>query len=196
MAQNKVYAIIGARGKGKTPFIMGGEFEEGLAKIFFKKNMSTLIIDEIDHPKYRHVPILKPKDYGKLSTDIGIYRTLCPLQHMQGLVEQIAEKKLVWNSLLVLEDSGKYISKTIGQTEKTLIGNSKQQNVDVVFMNWSWSQVPPTLFDFINELVIFPTGDGPECRYEKITACYEQCMEAHKLVCAGTEPYVIVPTGL
>lgn len=196
MAINKVYLVIGATGSGKTPFIMGGDFEPGLASIFLKKQMSTLVVDEIDHVKYRHIPILKPKDYGKLNTDVGIYRTLCPLQHMQGLMEHIAFDHLVWNTLLVSEDAGKWMSQSLGQTEKTLIGNSKQQNCDLVFMFWAWGQVPPKLFDFAKEIVIFKTGDGPECRKEKITACYDQCVEAHALVCSGKHPYLVVETGI
>ncbi len=203
MAQNKVGVIIGATGSGKTPFITGGKFEPGLAKMFLDKGMSTLIIDEVDHVAYRQYPVLKPREYGKLSTHPGIYRTICPLQHMEGLMQDIAENHLVWNTLLVSEDAGKWMPLNIGQKEKTLIGNSKQQNVDLIFMFWAWGQVPPKLFGMTKYLVILKTGDSPECRKEYLTTCYQECLEAHQEVSdknfvasVDNKPYRIVETGL
>lgn len=197
---NKIYTVVGARGQGKTPFIIGGQFEEGMAKKWLKRGMSTLIIDELNHPSYRHIPTLMPKDYKLLSSTQQIYRTLCPLQNMSSLLEKIAVENLVWNSLLVLEDAGKYIPLNIGQTEKTLIGNSKQQNVDMVAMFWNWGEIPPGFLRQTNYLVIFKTSDGPECREQYIRGCFNDCLQAHKLVCSGKAPngvpYIIVDTGI
>lgn len=195
--QNNVYTVIGARGTGKTPFVLGGDFEEGIAKIFLKKNMSTLIIDEIDHPKYRNVPILMPKDYGKLSTQPGIYRTICSIQHMDELNWKIANEKLVWNTLIVYEDCPKYIPKVFRRDiELALVGNSKQQNVDLCFIGWNWSDMPPDLLKKTNYIAVFKTSDGPYDRENYIARCFDACVAAHKLVCSGKKPYVLVDTGI
>lgn len=195
--QNKIITVIGARGTGKTPFILGGDFEEGIANIYLKKRMSTLIIDEIDHPKYRHVPLLLPKDYGKLNSSPGIYRTVCSIQHMDNLNHKIANEKLIWNTLIVYEDCPKYVPKVFRRDiELTLLGNSKQQNVDLCFIAWNWSDTPPDLLKKTNLIAVFKTSDGPEVRENCISRCYAACEQAHKIVCSGKEPYILVDTGI
>ncbi len=201
--QNKVYTVIGATGSGKTPFVVGGKFEKGLANIFLQKNMSTLTIDEIDHHKYAHIPIIGPSQYDMLGKKVGLYRTIVQLQYMRSLVRDIVFKKLVYNSLLVFEDSKKWVSNNWDAGEKlelTLIGNSKQQNVDLVFMFWSWKQVPPKLFEMTKYLVIFNTSSGPAPRKNDLGDCYEDCLTAHNLIkrkkFVNNLPYYIVSTGL
>lgn len=201
--QNKIYTVVGATGSGKTPFIIGGDFEEGLAKIFLKKGMSTLVIDEIDHHKYSHVPILKPSQYGLLCSKPGIYRTLVSLQNIRQVVKDIAFNKQVWNTLLVFEDPKKWLSNNWiagDRLELTLIGNSKQQNVDIVFMFWSWSQIPPALFDMTKYFVVLKTASGPAIRKRELGDCYNDCLQAHELVSKGKfvnkKPYYIVETGI
>ncbi|HYD20026.1 MAG TPA: hypothetical protein VEB40_01025 [Flavipsychrobacter sp.] len=197
MSQNKVYTVIGARGTGKTPFIRGGDFEDGMAKLWAKKNMSTLVIDEIDHPKYRDVPVLLPKDYKKLSTSVGLYRTICQTQYMDDLMYKIANEHLIWNTLIVFEDCPKYIRKSFRRDiELSLIGNSKQQNVDLCFINWNWSDTPPDLLKKTNYIAIFKTGDDPSYRKDSILRCYNACAEAQQLVNAGKHPYILIDTGL
>ncbi len=197
--QNKIYTVVGATGSGKTPFIIGGDFEEGLAKIFQRKNMSTLVLDEIDHVKYRErgVQIIQPSEYlDKLNNQINIYRTLCPFQYFRKLLEEIAYNKLVWNTLLVLEDSSKYIPHHFTNLEKTLIGNSKQQNVDIVFMYWNWGQIPPDVLRMSKYFVIFKTSDSPESRESYIKGCFNDCMDAYRGVMKGKAPYYTVDTGI
>lgn len=198
---NKVYTVIGAKGEGKTPFITGGKFEKGMALNWKEqRGMSSLIVDELDHPSYRQFQILHPKDYRLLSDTNQIYRTLCSLQDMDELRKKIAFDKLVWNTLLVWEDAGKHFPMNLSKVELTMIGNCKQQNVDLVFMFWSWSEVPTKILKHSNYLVIFNTADTPDYRADCIGGCLDAAMEAHRLVRAKKAPnglpYIIVPTGV
>ncbi len=198
--QNKIWTVIGATGQGKTPFVVGGDYEEGLSKIFLDKGMSTLVVDEIYHHKYSKYKVLHPREYGLLNSQIGLYRTISPLQYMRPLLEEISFQKKVWNTLLVLEDPKKYFKHNFDKMELALLGNSKQQNVDIVFMYWSWDQIPPKLFDMTKYFVVFNTMGGPYNRKKLLGDCYNDCVEAHELVKAGkfvnNRPYYIVPTGI
>ncbi len=197
MSVNKIFTVIGSRGTGKTPLIIGGDFEQGMAKDYLQKGMSTLILDEIDHVKYRHIPFLHPSKYSQLSTNPGIYRTVTPIQYLPGLVLDIARSKLVWNTLLVLEDCKKYIPQRFrDEAEYTLLGNSKQQNVDLVFMYWAWGIVPPDLMRNTNYYVIFPTADHPVVRESYLGGCSEAVFKAHEIVMRGKKPYMVVDSGI
>lgn len=211
MSANKIFSVVGARGTGKTPFITGGDltpgmeetykyFNPGLAKRYLKKNMSTLVIDEIDHFRYsKEYKMLHPDHYRQvfLNDTPGLFRTLAPLQYIPNLISRIATEKLVWNALIVLEDYDKYWHNPFTDTEKTIVGNSKQQNVDLVFPTWDWGLVPPDLFRFINYHVIFPTNSSPEGRSPYMKACYDKVCRAWEAVTIRREkPYIIVDSGI
>ncbi len=181
------------RGGGKTPLIIGGDFEQGMAKLWLAKGMSTLIIDDFPHPKYAHIPILHPKDYHKLTTHPGIYRTLCPVHHMPALLEKLND---VYNTLIVFEDCYKYFPNKFGDAETALMGNSKQKNVDLLFMHWCWGWVPPDLLRVTNFFIIGDTSDGPECREQYLRGCYNLCVQAHRIVKAKKKPYQVVDSGI
>lgn len=196
MAYNRIYTVIGARSQGKTPFILGGEYEQGLASIYLKKGMSVLIIDELDHPKYRHVPILQPDKYYLLSESPGIYRTLCTMQNFHFLFPKLLD---VWNTLIVFEDCYKYIPMKLNKDTIAIIGNSKNQNNCLVFMHWCWGYVQPDILRMTNFYIIFKTGDTPECRKTYIQGCYDLVINAWLTVSKGIKgkkPYVIVDSGI
>lgn len=197
MAFNQVYTIVGARNQGKTPFILGGDYEEGLANIFLsQRHMSVLIIDELDHPKYRHVPFLHPSKYlSVLSPGGKIFRTLAKKQDMPKLFPYLAD---VWNTLIVFEDCYKYMGEKFTDDQIAVIGNSKNQNNDLAFMHWCWGFVQPDLLRMTNHYVIFKTSDSPECRKQYIRGCYDECMKAHEVVSQRKSglPYVVVTSGI
>lgn len=197
MNYNNIYTVIGARSQGKTPFIIGGDYEQGLAAIYLKKGMSVLIIDEFDHPKYRHIPVMLPKDYSKLSHTVGIYRTLCTVDKMPSLFKEL---KKVWNTCIVFEDCYKYIPMKLTKDQAVIFGNSKNQNNCLVFMHWCWGFVQPDLFRISNYFIIFKTGDSPEVRETYIKGIYNEILEAHRKIMSTKlykgKPYIIVASGI
>lgn len=201
MAFNRIYTVIGARSQGKTPFIMGGDYEQGLASIYLKKGMSTLIIDELDHPKYRHVPFLQPSEYHKLQTHIGIYRTIANVDNMPLLFPLI--KSNVWNTLIVFEDCYKYIPMKLSKSQMSVIGNSKNQNNCLVFMHWCWGLVQPDILRQTNYYVVFKTSDSPEVRKTYIGGCYNQLLKASETAKERSfnkkysgKPYLVIDSGI
>lgn len=204
MSANKIYTLIGARGMGKTPFITGGDFEKGMAyKWLHEKQMSTLVIDEIDHIRYRGLfSLLHPDSYRKtLSQKPGYYRTLAAVHHIPELLRRIAIEKLVWNTLIVWEDFHKYLHNPFTDYEGILVGNSKQQNVDMAFPTWDWGFLSPDLARFTNLYVVMPTATSPETRKSLMKGCYARVQKAWDIVMKSAEtdkkiPYLIVDSGI
>lgn len=184
---------MGSRGTGKTPLIMGGEEERGLASIFLAKEMSVLILDTLDHPKYRSVPSILPKNYGALSQQPGIYRTLASADNMQFVIQHL---KKVWNTFIVFEDAYKYTGTTFNQDMRTVIADSKQQNNDLLYMYSCWAWTPIDLVRQANYLIVFKTQDGPLCREKYLGGCASEIMNAHSLVMQGSQRYITVDSGI
>ncbi len=193
MAFNKIYSVIGARGTGKTPLIMGGEDERGMAKIFLEKKMSVLILDTLDHPKYSMIQTILPKDFGKLSRSTGIYRCLANADDMQIVIREL---KKVWNTFIVFEDAYKYTGTRFNQDMRTVIADSKQQNNDLLYMYSCWAWTPIDLVRQANYLIVFKTMDSPECRMTALGGCAKEVENAHIKVMTGKPRYIIVDSGI
>lgn len=183
------------RGGGKTPFVVGGDFEEGVAMQWLRKGMSTLVIDDFDHPKYAKFKFLHPDSYHLLSEKPGFYRTLSSAAVMGRLMQRLKE---VYNTLIVFEDAGKYFGDRLTDAQMRLIGDSKQKNVDILFMFWCWGFVPPDVLRFTNYFVIGETPDTPDVRGTYLRGCINECMEAYTAVKGRKEgkPYLIVDSGI
>lgn len=195
---NPVYVVVGARSSGKTPLILGGDYEKGMAYTYMnERKMSVLIIDEIDHPKYRHVPFLHPDQYYKLSEKPAIYRTLATMSDMPLLFPRLKD---VWNTAIVFEDCHKYINFRLTKNQIAVIGNSKNQNNDIIFMHWSWGWVQKDLFRIANYYVTFKTSDSPEDRKKELKSCFPPVMKAwlqiNKQGVQGKLPYLVVDSGI
>jgi hypothetical protein len=190
---NTIGIICGARGTGKTPLIMGGEEEQGVAKIYIQKGMSVLILDTLDHPKYRSVRTILPKDFSKLSKTAGIYRCLASAYEMPKVIDKL---KSVWNTAIIFEDCYKYIKKSLSKSDLAVIADSKQQNNDLLYMFACWAFIPPDLCRTCDYYVIFKTSDSPEYRYTELGGCFNEAMKAHSTVKSGKKRYVVVSSGI
>lgn len=193
MEFNKIYSVVGSRGTGKTPLIMGGEDEQGMAKIFLDKGMSTLILDTLDHPKYRHVQTLLPKNYSQCSDTPALYRTLASPDDMQHVLKSLSN---VWNTFIVFEDAYKYIGTELNRDIRRVIADSKQQNNCLLFMFSCWAWTPLDLVRQANYFIIFKCADSPEVRGRTLGGCYAEVIQAYSNVMAGKARYIVVDSGI
>lgn len=64
------------------------------------------------------------------------------------------------NTFIVFEDSTKYIGSRLTDETKKFVLDSKQKNLDLVFIFHSLSQIPPDLVRVADILVLFKTNEG------------------------------------
>jgi len=190
---NRIFTLVGDRGTGKTPFVVGGDFEEGIAVKYLRKNMSLLVIDTLNHPKYRHLQTLHPKNYSILSEKPAMYRTLANPKDMQTVIGKL---KNVWNTAIVFEDCYKYIRYTFSDEMRTVVADSKQQNNDLYFMLACWAWVPSDLCRITDYYVIFPTADSPLRKGSELGGCLKNAIASHNLVMNKKKPYIIINSGV
>ena len=178
MRINYVNAILGRRGTGKTVYVkkLIEKYQQA------HPEQKILILDTIDHPAYRHVPeisIEKLKYWHKPS----MYRIF------KGNPDSILEavNKNLSNTLLILEDASKYMRNRLSDDVRQFIFDSKQKNLDIIFLFHGFMSAPPELFRLVDNLVIFKC-DHPRNRKNAIPN-YEEVLAVYKRVMKNTNPY-------
>jgi hypothetical protein len=179
---NKISMILGRRGSGKTDYLKGNQQHNlpGFFDTYRKKNMKVLIIDTFDHPSYRDIPIIplnKFNDWKK-----GVYRVYMSSDKIKELNTFLKNNVNTWNTLLVYEDAVKHTFKTIDKSLLELMADTKQKNIDIIFMYHSWMQAPSDLYRMIDLIEVFKTKDSPLARKDNMPGYFEEAMEVYELV--------------
>ena len=179
---NKVCALFGTRGVGKTPFVIGDKDHgiPGLISIYLQKGMKVLIVDTLDHPKYRKFTTLSIDMLNRFKK--GVARIFARPDMVQIINKKIEET--IWNTFIVYEDAGKHQRGSLDDTIMQIIGDSKAKNNDILFMYHSWGQAPKDLYRYVELIEVFKTRDHPKCRKDDMPGYYDDAVkiydEVHK----------------
>ncbi|MCX6250720.1 MAG: hypothetical protein NTX61_08210 [Bacteroidetes bacterium] len=173
MRVNKVIGVLGKRGSGKTYYIL--KFIKEYHRAHPSKGI--LIVDTLDHPGYSHVT---PVSIDELQS--GHVPAISRIFHRKPDDVLKVIQALSANCLIVFEDATKYIRKNLQEDVRWFIIDSKQRNVDLIFIFHGFSFAPPELFRLFDTYVIFKT-DNPKYRrsdmvaYDEIKSAYDQVMK-------------------
>jgi hypothetical protein len=194
---NKVFGVFGDRGTGKTKYALGDKSLglPGLVNVYLKRNMKVIAIDTIDHPAWRHVPILNPSNFSKFKKGIG--RIITPAKDMDKTISFLNSHPNTWNSLLLFEDARKHTFLKVDDALIELIGDSKQKNIDIGFMYHCFAHCPMDLYRYFDYIQLFKTKDSPVVRKLGLSGCFEQAMEIYKKVQAHPSRFYnqLIDTG-
>lgn len=155
---NKVALIIGGRGQGKTDFIKN---------VIFPLNKRRIICDTFDSPVWRnYYTFIHPEresekiemiDFDRVKeNDPGTFRLI---SSDTDRIFQTIEKE-AWNSLVVIEDATRFISKNVDSNVRKFVLDTKQRNLDLIFVFHSLSDVPPDLIRWSDTLTLFKTNEN------------------------------------
>ncbi len=178
MRQNKVSAFLGRRGTGKTTYL------KKLISTYKEANptQKVLILDTLDHPSYTDIPIIdipllkrwkSPNTYRMFNKDTDM------------LLKEVEANYS--NGLLVLEDASKYLRRQLSDDVRSFIFDSKQKNLDIIFMFHGFMAAPAELFRVIDNLVLFKT-DHPQYRKNALIN-YEEVLDVYNRVMQHQSPY-------
>ena len=184
---NSICAIFGKRGTGKTLYLKGDRSLnlKGFIKTYLGKAMKVLIVDTFDHPSYRDIPQIRPEQLSKWKS--GCYRIFVRADQMPALCALISET--VWNCLIVFEDAHKHQYNRIDRSVMRLMGDSKQKNVDIIFMYHNFGLAPKDLYRYLDYIEIFKTKDSPEVRKDEMPGYYDELKSAWEEVMSNKSPY-------
>lgn len=173
MTENRINYVgltLGKRGSGKTTLI------KQLIDEYQKQHphKKVLITDTLDHPAYRHVPAIKT-DMIERWKGKGIYRVWdSDTDKMMGAID-----KSLSGALVVFEDASKYIRGQLTPEVRRFILDSKQKDLDLIFMFHGFGYVPPEMWRVIDFVTIMRT-DNPATRkdyimnYEAVSAAWQE----------------------
>ncbi len=160
MASNVVIIVVGGRGTGKTDFIK----DEIITQSPLPKKLT---VDTFDSPPWRTLKTFKNPQNDAIQVPImpidklakwkeGIYRiaTSDP-EYTFAMIDQHLR-----NALVIFEDATKYIGSTLTKETRKFIYDSKQKNLNLVFIFHSLASVPPELVRASDYLTLFKTNEG------------------------------------
>jgi hypothetical protein len=179
---NYVCAIFGMRGTGKTEYFKGNPQHNlpGLIKPTLQQGKKVLIIDTFDHPSYQDIPVIYPEQLKKWKR--GVYRCFVRPDDMPQLNKMINELPSMYNTLLAYEDAYKHQAEKLDKTIKELIIDSKQKNIDMLFMYHAFSMAPKDLYRMLDLIQLFKTKDHPSSRKEDMPGYYEEALKVYEEV--------------
>lgn len=177
MRVNQVTLFFGTRGSGKTWFANKEMIPSYRAA---HQQQKVLIVDTLDHPDYRYVPRIEPGMLARWNR-ASIYRI-----YGSNTKEIFAAVRAnVRNALVIWEDASKYLEGRLDEDVRNFVLDTKQINVDLVFMFHGFSYCPPKLFSIADNYTIFRTT-SPQGRkgvipnYEEVLATYEAVQRSRK----------------
>lgn len=178
MRINNVSAIIGRRGTGKSTYVrkLIQEYKTVLP------DQKILIADTLNHPLYRDIPAI---DINLLKRwkKANVYRIYG--SNTDEILQTINNN--LYNALICFEDASKYIRRQLSDDVRAFILDSKQKNLDLIFLFHGFSFVPPEMFRLLDNIVIFKC-DNPIYRKNDIVA-FDQVYEAYERVMNSENPY-------
>ncbi|MDX1447218.1 hypothetical protein [Lishizhenia sp.] len=157
---NKVNLIAGGRGTGKTDYTK----QVIQASIMPKK----LIVDTFDNPPWRNFKTWNHPEWERLKIPLipdikylknwkqGTYRIV--VKDFEEFNQFIEEH--VFNALILYEDATRFIGSTLDPNLKSFIYDTKQKNIDMLFVFHSLASIPPELVRSSDTLTLFKTNEG------------------------------------
>ncbi len=156
---NLVILVAGARGTGKTGWVKKNVVRPSL-------QVKKMIVDTFDSASWRTMETFDRPDLRSITIpvlphdkvpdwDSGTYRIYGQPSEMFALIEQHLQ-----NALIVFEDATKYVGRVLNDDTKRFIYDSKQKNLDLVYVFHSLASIPPELVRAADILVLFKTNEG------------------------------------
>ncbi len=188
---NMVGLVIAKRGSGKTLFHLGSKHSSnpkdkalnfrGVIDTELAAGFKCLTVDIMDHPSYKNIPRLKQKDFRDWKT--GPARIVIPdPDEIPNLVKFINTQPHFNDSFICFEDAGKYTFDRLPKSFRRLVAETKQRNIDLLFMYHCWKDTPRDVFrKGLDYMQVFKTEDDVSCRQEDISQ-FEKVRRAYDIV--------------
>ncbi len=154
---NKVSLIVGGRGSGKTDFVKN---------LIYQIPKRRIICDTFDSPVWKTFKTyLHPERESERIKEIGFDNVKSQDKGAFKLISSDTDRIFqtiesdAWNSLVVIEDATRFIRKNVDESVRKFVLDTKQKNLDLIFIFHSLSDVPPDLIRWSDTLTLFKTNE-------------------------------------
>ncbi|MEQ9262676.1 MAG: hypothetical protein RLP14_05905 [Owenweeksia sp.] len=142
---NMVCLIAGTRNTGKTTFVR--------EKLMHRHPKKVLVVDTFDNPVWSDVPELDASLLPRWNRGTYRYWSSDTAEVMANI------ERHIYNALLVFEDATKYVGAKLTEDVRKFVLDSKQKNLDIVFIFHSLTDIPRDLVRISDTLTLFKTGE-------------------------------------
>lgn len=151
---NIVNVLIGGRGTGKTYTILHDVIAKYQEAAPDKK---ILVIDTFNSPAYEGIENITIPDMKRWVGGCRRYLISCVPEEFDDSIDKIA--KYCYNSVIIIEDSGRFITSSLRNSILRLVTDTKQKNIDLYFVFHSLMQVPPRLIQLTDFVLLHKTNE-------------------------------------
>ncbi len=151
---NIVNVLIGGRGTGKTYTILHDVIAKYQEAAPDKK---ILVIDTFNSPAYEGIENIAIPDMKRWVGGCRRYLISCVPEEFDDSINNIA--KYCYNSVIIIEDSGRFITSSLRASILRLVTDTKQKNIDLYFVFHSLMQVPPRLIQLTDFVLLHKTNE-------------------------------------
>lgn len=155
---NKVSLIVGGRGQGKTDFTKD---------LIFPLKKKRIICDTFDSPPWHNFKTFHhPEREGEVIPIVSIDEIKSSDKSAVRIVSSDTDaifdaiQKNAWNSVVVIEDATRFISRQVDANVRKFVLDTKQRNLDLIFIFHSLTDLPPDLIRWSDYLTLFKTNES------------------------------------
>lgn len=152
---NTVNILIGGRGTGKTYTILHDIITNYQQLDADKK---ILVIDSFNAPAYEGIENISKPDMKRWVAGCRRYLISAVYNEFDEDIAYIG--KTCYNSVIIIEDSGRFITNSLRASILRLVTDTKQKNIDLYFVFHSLMQVPPRLIQLSDFILLHKTNEN------------------------------------
>lgn len=150
----KLILIIGYNGTGKSTTVKKLLVNE------LKKLDGRALIVTPDDCEFGFLPLVNPRFPQRIEKYVKARRII----YEPGTLDYIVQ--YVNKQLVVFDDCRAYLSAATDQTLHTLLIRRRQKEIDLIAVGHGFTEIPPTLFTFCSDIILFRTMDNIDRRKE------------------------------
>jgi len=171
--------IVGKRNSGKSYYTVKKVIPAAV------KTKKVLIVDTIDHEKYREFQIIKT-DAQIRAWKSGVKRFIT---NPVTLKEDIVLLNKLSNCLIIFEDATKYFTINAPRELFLLLYDSKQKSIDIILMFHGFKNIMNEILANANYITLFKIEENIK-RYENKIPRYDYIERVHKLIQLDMNQYI------
>jgi phage terminase large subunit-like protein len=158
MRMNKIILVAGTRGTGKTQYLKKVLHASTQPKKLIVDTFDSDVwrtLETHDHPEWseKEIPLIESSMLKRWK--VGTYRI--GNSNIQQTIKDIEDFLL--NAFVIFEDATKYVGSRLNDDMKRFVLDSKQKNLDFVFVFHSLAQIPNDLIRIADVITLFKTNE-------------------------------------
>lgn len=143
----KLIIVLGYNGTGKTTLVKQMVIHELKAK-------RRVLIVTPDDIEWNTIPLVHPRYLHRISNYVGARKLIYEPGHLTLIAEHYR------NGMVIFDDCRAYLEARTDPDLHNLLIRRRQKMIDIVAVGHGFTEVPPKMFTFASDIILFKTMDN------------------------------------